>query len=122
MSNSDVEALLDEVIDTVLVDTYGDEEQLTAWEVVLEETIGVPVEAVLLGQPVTVTKISVIGGRPEVTADCRTAQGVSGEIAVADLVFPPSSEAAWPHAAYRRFLGLDPFPAASRPDWTWPPD
>ncbi|MBV7243150.1 calcium-binding protein [Streptomyces sp. MW-W600-10] len=122
MSSGDVEALLDEVIDTVLVDTYGDGEQLTAWEAVLVETIAVPVEAVLLGQSVTVTRISVTGGRPELAADCRTAQGVSGEIAVADLVFPPSSAAAWLHAAYRRFLGLDPFPASSRPDWTWPPD
>ncbi|MET8129849.1 hypothetical protein ABZV67_20150 [Streptomyces sp. NPDC005065] len=122
MNDGALGSLLDAVVDMVLVDAYGEEEQLGAWETVLEDVIAVPAEAVLLGRLVTVTEIGVPCGRPEVAAYCRAAQGGSGEIAVADLVFPPASEAAWLHAAYRRCLGLVPFPARPRPDWTWPPD
>jgi hypothetical protein len=38
---------------------------------------------------------------------------------LADLAFPPDTETAWIHAAYRRYLGLQPFPADPRPGWTW---
>ncbi|MBV9023354.1 MAG: hypothetical protein JO362_06075 [Streptomycetaceae bacterium] len=41
-------------------------------------------------------------------------------MAFAGLAFPPDSEAAWLYPAYRHYLGLQPFPAVQRPDWTWP--
>jgi hypothetical protein len=38
-----------------------------------------------------------------------------------DLFFPPDTVAAWLHAAYRRWLGLDPhpydMPSGWRPSW-----
>ncbi|RZT77827.1 hypothetical protein EV382_0992 [Micromonospora violae] len=43
-----------------------------------------------------------------------------GEVTLADLAFPPHTVTAWIHAAYRRYLGLTPFPARPRPEWTWP--
>lgn len=55
-----------------------------------------------------------------VVATCRGPDG-AGEVALADLAFPPDTVSAWIHAAYRRHLGLRPFPARPRPDWTWPP-
>lgn len=111
---------LDHVIDLVLVDAYGEEEESVAWETVLQDVIDVPAQAELLGQTVTVTRIGSPSGRAEVTARCQRPRGIQGEVAFADLSFPPESEAAWLHAAYRRYLGLPPYPAVPRPDWTWP--
>jgi hypothetical protein len=54
-------------------------------------------------------------------AVCNAPNG-AGEVAFADVAFPADTLAAWLHAAYRHYLGLKPFPAASRPDWTWPRD
>ncbi len=53
------------------------------------------------------------------TAVCQAPNG-TGEVTLADVAFPPDAETAWIHAAYRHYLGLRPFPADSRPDWTWP--
>jgi hypothetical protein len=52
-------------------------------------------------------------------AICEGSNG-AGEVALADLAFPPDTVTAWIHAAYRHYLGLQPFPARPRPDWTWP--
>ncbi len=41
-------------IDEFLVDAYGEEEQMTAWEVAFSDEIEVPFSASLLGTPVTV--------------------------------------------------------------------
>jgi hypothetical protein len=113
---------LDRVIEIVLTDAYGEEEEAVAWETVLEEAIDVPTQAALLGEGVTVIHIGLPSGRTEVTARCRRgSDGARGEVALADLAFPPQTEEAWLHAAYRRYLGLPPFPATPRPSWTWPP-
>jgi hypothetical protein len=111
---------LDRVIEIVLTDAYGEEEETVAWQTVLEDVIDVPTQAELLGQTVTVTEIGSSSGRAEVTARCQRPRGTRGDVAFADLAFPPESEAAWLHAAYRHYLRLQPFPAAPRPDWTWP--
>jgi hypothetical protein len=113
------ESELDQVIEIILLDAYGEDEEAVAWETVLEDVIAVPTQAELLGQTVSVTQIGSSSGRAEVTARCQR-RGTQGEVALADLAFPPESEAAWLHAAYRRYLGLEPFPAVPRPDWTWP--
>jgi hypothetical protein len=52
-------------------------------------------------------------------AICEGSNG-TGEVALADLAFPPDTVTAWIHAAYRHYLGLQPFPARPHPDWTWP--
>lgn len=114
------ESELDRVIEVVLVDAYGEEEETVAWETVLQDVINVPVQAQLLGQTVTVTQVGTESGRAEVTARCQGPDRTDGEVAFADLLFPRQGEAAWLHAAYRRYLGLQPFPAEPRPDWTWP--
>jgi hypothetical protein len=86
---------LDSVVETILVDAYGDDEQYVAFLTVMEdETRGL-------------------------VAICEGSNG-TGEVALADLAFPPDTVTAWIHAAYRHYLGLQPFPARPRPDWTWP--
>ena len=110
---------LDAVIETVIVDAYGDVEQYTAFLTIIEEQTPLPAAATLLGAPVTVVGFDFPNEARGLTAACQTADG-AGEVALADLAFQPETETAWIHAAYRHFLGLAPFPADPRPDWSWP--
>jgi hypothetical protein len=110
---------LDGVLEIILVDCYGEDEEYTAFLTVLDEEIALPTAASLLGTPVTVTALDYHDPERGLVAHCDGPDG-SGEVALADLVFPADTVAAWLHAAYRRYLGLKPFPATPRPDWTWP--
>lgn len=66
------------------------------------------------------TDLATLDRLVEVTAHCLHGN-TRQEISLTDLVFPPDTRAAWVHAAYRRCLGLEPFPAAIpegwQPDW-----
>ena len=108
---------LDAVVADILVDSYGEDEQYAAFLTVLEEECELPTSATCLGSPVTVTGLEHHWARGLV-ATCQGPQGAE-EVSLADLAFPPDTLAAWIHAAYRRYLGLPPFPARPRPDWTW---
>lgn len=110
---------LDSVVATILVDAYGDDEQYTAFLTVIEEETRLPAAATLLGAPVTVTGFDYTNEARGLVAICKGSNG-TGEVALADLAFPPDTVTAWIHAAYRHYLGLQPFPARPRPDWTWP--
>ena len=110
---------LDAAIETIVVDAYNENEQCTAFLTVIEDETQLPVQATLLGIPVTVTGFDYTSEARGLVATCRSPEG-RGEVALADLVFSPETVTAWIHAAYRRYLGLDPFPAQARPDWTWP--
>jgi hypothetical protein len=107
---------LDGVVADIVVDAYGDDEQDTAFLTVFEEECELPTTATLLGTPVTVTGLDLAARG--LVAICEGPQG-AGEVSFADLAFPPDTLAAWIHAAYRHHLGLPPFPARPRPDWSW---
>jgi hypothetical protein len=51
------------VLDIILVDCYGEDEEYTAFLTVLEEEMGLPMTAKLLGTPVTVTKLDPFPAR-----------------------------------------------------------
>ncbi|MEV6846534.1 hypothetical protein [Actinoplanes sp. NPDC051411] len=110
---------LDATVEIIVVDAYGDDEQYTAFLTVLEEQVRLPAAARLLGMPVTVTRFGYDNEARGLTARCEAESG-TGEVALADLTFPPETEATWIHAAYRYYLGLRPFPADPRPGWDWP--
>jgi hypothetical protein len=110
---------LDLVVETILVDAYGAEERYAAFLTVLEEESQLPAAATLLGIPVTVTGFRYTDPTRGLVAVCQGPREV-GEVSLADLAFPPDTVTAWIHAAYRHYLGLQPFPARPRPDWTWP--
>src|SRR4051812_45611794 len=107
---------LDAVIDSIVVDAYGDEEQDAAFLTVFEEECELPTTAALLGTPVTVTGLDQ--APRGLVAICEGPQG-AGKVNFADLTFPADTLAAWIHAAYRHHLGLSPFPTRPRPEWTW---
>jgi hypothetical protein len=110
---------LKRVLDIILVDCYGEDEEYSAFLTVLDEEIGLPIAASLLGTPVTVTKLDYCDPARGLVARCDGPHG-SGDVTLTDLAFPADTVAAWLHAAYRHHLGLKPFPATPRPDWTWP--
>ena len=107
---------LDALVADIVVDCYGDDEQDTAFLTVLEEECELPAAATLLGAPVTVTGFDVTPRG--LVATCQGPHG-TGQVSLADLAFAPDTLTACIHAAYRHHLGLPPFPARSRPDWTW---
>jgi hypothetical protein len=109
---------LDRAVDIIIVDAYGDDEQYTAFLTVVEEQTRLPATATLLGTPVTVTAFDHTDDRG-IISRCEGPDG-AGEISLAELAFPPETITAWIHAAYRHWLGLEPFPATPRPGWTWP--
>jgi len=118
MTTSDA---LDRVIATITVDCYNEDEVYTAFLTVIEDEVALPAAARLLGSPVTVVALDYTDPDRGLVAVCRGSDG-SGEVALADLAFPADTLAAWLHAAYRHHLGLEPFAATPRHDWTWPPD
>ena len=110
---------LDDAVETIIVDAYGDVEQYTALLSVIDEETQLPASAKLLGTPVVVTGFDYAGDARGVIATCEGPDG-TGEVTLTDLAFPPATLTAWIHAAYRHHLGLRPFPAHPRPDWTRP--
>jgi hypothetical protein len=53
---------LDSVVETILVDAYGDDEQYVAFLTVIKEETRLPAAATLLGAPVTVTGLDYTNG------------------------------------------------------------
>jgi hypothetical protein len=97
---------MDDLIDEVIVDAYGDGEQLSSFECAFEE-LGVLPDAMVIGEVLEVLHISYDGDeRRGLLARCRR-NGQEYPLSLLDLAFPGDSEAARLVAAYRRWLGLD---------------
>jgi hypothetical protein len=102
---------LDRLIDEILVDAYGDEEQLWAFRQALEDQVALPAGAFVVGEPVTVMTIDYDGNeRRGLTARCQREEGSEQGIAACDLIFPEDTVAARYIAAYRKWLGIEPHP------------
>jgi hypothetical protein len=104
----------DGLIDEIIVDAYGDDEQLWVFRQAFEDNVGVPAEAFVVGEPVTVMTIDYDGNeRRGLTARCRREDGSEQVIAACDLIFPEGSAAARYMAAYRTWLGIELHPQVS---------
>lgn len=53
-------AELDALVEQAIVDAYGEDEQLSAFHVVIDENLAVPFQTTVLGVEVTVTKIDIL--------------------------------------------------------------
>ena len=105
-SNGELDALIDEII----VDAEGDDEQLWALRQGLEDELELPQEAFVIGEAVTVLSIDYEGNeRRGLTARCRREEGTEYQVAACDLFFPRGTMAARCIAAYRRWLGIEPY-------------
>ena len=105
---------LERLIEEIVVDAYGDDEQLWAFRQAFEDNVAMPIEAFVVGEPVTVMTIDYDGNeRRGLTARCRREGGSEQVIAAYDLIFPEGSTAARYLAAYRKWLGIEPHPQGS---------
>ncbi len=102
---------LHETIEEIIVDAYGDHEQLWAFRQVFEDDIDLPADGFVIGEPVSVLEIDYNGNeRRGLTARCRREDGSEYMVAASEVVFPVGSAGAWLIATYRRWLNIDPFP------------
>lgn len=100
-----------ELIAQITVDAYSEDEQLWAFRQAFEDTVAVPADGLVIGEPVSVVKIDYAGNRRQgLTAGCRRPDGRTYVVALSDVVFPQATEGARYVAAYRKLLGLAPFP------------
>jgi hypothetical protein len=103
---------LEDLIEEIIVDAYGEDEQLSAFCQVIEDEVPLPADGFVIGEPVSVIKIDYDGNeRRGLTAKCRREDGSKHIIAASEVVFPKGSTGARYLAAYRKWLGLDPYPS-----------
>jgi hypothetical protein len=107
-------AELNDLIEGIVVDAYGDDEQLWAFRQVMEDEIRLPADAFVVGEPVTVLEIDYDGNeRRGLSVRCRREDGSEHRLAASDVMFPEGSKGADYVAAYRTWLGIDPYPPIS---------
>jgi hypothetical protein len=100
----DLEALIEEIT----VDCYGEEEELIGFLTYLEDTLERPVEATVVGVPVTIVGMDCPAGALRgLVARCRR-DGADYEVSLLDVVPPRGSALAKVLAAYRHWAGVDP--------------
>ena len=103
-------AALDDLIDEITVDAYGEEEQLWAFRQAFEDNVAVPCNGFLIGEPVSVIEFDYDGNeRRGLTAKCLRANGRGYEIAASEVVLPSGTQGAHYIAAYRKWMGLAPY-------------
>jgi hypothetical protein len=103
-------------IEVILTDAYGEAEQMTAFQTVLDAEIDFPVPATLLGNPVVVTGLVEDDATLELRACCK-GKHAKGLISFADLEFRTGTVAAWLHAAYVTYLGRRPSAVTPPAGW-----
>lgn len=102
----------DDLLDAILTDAHGDDEQLWALRQAFEDAVQMPADAFVVGEPVSVVKIDYDGKtRRGLTARCLRDDGSDHVVAVSDVAFPESSEGARHVAACRMWMGIGPLPA-----------
>jgi hypothetical protein len=107
---------LEELIDEIIVDAYGEDEQLSAFCQVIEDEVPLPTDGFVIGEPVLVVEIDYDGNeRRGLTARCRREDGSEHVVAASEVMFPKGSSGERYTVAYRKWLGLDPGPATGSP-------
>jgi hypothetical protein len=103
---------LDDMIEEITVDAYGDDEKLWAFLQAFGDNVELPADGFVIGEPVSVIDVDYDGNeRRGLTARCRREDGSEHVVAVSEVVFPQALAGARHIAAYRKWLNLDPFPA-----------
>jgi tetratricopeptide (TPR) repeat protein len=109
-------AHLDRLIEEITTNDYGNDEQLRAFRQAFEDSISVPCDGFVIGEPVSVVALEYDGNeRRGLTARCRRDDGSEHVVAASEVVFPPHTNPARYLAAYRKWLGLEPFPREAAP-------
>ena len=100
---------LTELLEELLVDAYGEAEQLTAFECGIQSADVLPCPAMVLGESVVWTDVEFDGNPLRgLVAKCRKPGGKIYSIQLADLEVDRSEPGAPYVAAYRQWMGLPP--------------
>ena len=84
---------LDELIEDITVDAYGDDEQLWAFRQAFEDEVSLPADGFVIGEPVAVVEIDYDGNeRRGLTAKCRRADGSEHVVGATDRGVPGKVE------------------------------
>jgi hypothetical protein len=104
---------LDALIEEITVDCYNEDEELGGFLTYLEEALEQPVEATVMGVPVTLVGVdSPDGPLQGLVATCRR-DGDDYQISLLDVAVPRGTEVSRVLAAYRHWAGLGPWPKAA---------
>ena len=102
-------AALDALIEELTVDAYGDEEQLVGFLTGAEDALTVPEVATVAGVEVRIVAVDCgPDARRGLIAVCERDRRRL-ELSLADIVFEERSELGQVAAAYRRWLGCNPY-------------
>ncbi len=98
---------LEELIEEITVDAYGEDEQLWAFLQAFEDNLTVPCDGFVIGEPVSVIAFDYDGNeRRGLRAQCRRPDAAQHVVAACDVVLPRQSNGALYIGAYRTWLGL----------------
>lgn len=107
---------LDELIEEITTDAYGDDEQLWAFRSALEDGVELPCDAFVIGEPVLVLEFDYDGNqRRGLVARCRREDGSEHTVSASEVVLAERSKGGQLIAAYRKWLGLAPWPDQAAP-------
>jgi hypothetical protein len=100
---------LDDLIEQITIDAYGEDEQLWAFRQAFEENVTTPLNGFVIGEPVSVIEFDYDGNTLRgLTARCRRPDGSEHVVSVADVMLPKQSIGGRHIAAYRKWMGLKP--------------
>lgn len=112
MSKHEGPAGTETLLDEILADAHGDDEQLRALRQACEDNVSLPADAFVLGEPVSVVSLDYDGNtRRGLTARCKRQDGTEHVVAAWTISFAAGSDGARHLAAYRMWLGIEPPPA-----------
>ena len=103
--SANVDALLEEM----LVDAYGDDEQLAALAEGIGDALDFPLDVHVVGEPLSLLAVDYEGNsRRGVVARCRREDGTEYCVSLADIELPQAAAGHLHVAAYCRWLGVEP--------------
>jgi Calcium binding len=101
---------LDALIEEITVDCYDEDEELSGFLTYLDEALEQPVEATVMGVPVTLLRVdSADGPLRGLVAHCQR-DGDDYQISLLDVAVPRETAVSRVLAAYRHWAGVDPWP------------
>lgn len=104
---------LDGLIEEITVDCYNEDEALGGFLTYLDEALEQPVEATVMGVPVTLLGVdSADGPLRGLVAHCQR-DGADYQISLLDVAVPQETQVSRVLAAYRQWAGVDPWPKAT---------
>ena len=110
-SDSTTESDLDSLIEEITTDAYGEDEQIWAFHCAFEDGFELPCDAFVIGEPVSVVEFDYDGNqRRGLVARCRKEDGSEHTVSVSEVMLAEHSIGGHLIAAYRQWLGVDPWP------------